>query len=177
MQEDTVTEAIQNFPEKIQVAVFVCATMLRNGFQTEQDRKDGAPDLSKYGEVYDYAYGQGQDYPPTSVIFKKEVQREILYQMCPLEDCTLAAMLLRYCPVRALRGAVFPDGKDPDKVPRVYIKALHDNVLSLEQQDVMIKRWTPSDVFTIDSDHCPMLSNPSHLFGLLVKVAAKFGRH
>ncbi|KNA20584.1 hypothetical protein SOVF_051060 isoform A [Spinacia oleracea] len=124
----SVTEAIQNFPDKIQVAVFVGATMLRNGFQTEQDR---------------------------------------------IDDCTLASMLLRTCPVRALSGAVFPEGKDSDMVPRVYIKTLHDNVLSVAQQDVMIKRWPPSDVYSIDSDHCPMFSNPSHLFGLLLKVAAK----
>lgn len=173
----SVTEAIQNFPDKIQAAVFVGATMLRNGFQTEQDRKDGAPDLSRYGEVYDYTYGEGRDKPPTSVILKKEVQREILYQMSPLEDCTLAAMLLRPCPVRALSGAVFPEGKHSDTVPRVYIKTFHDNVLSLEQQDVMIKRWPPSDVYTIDSDHCPIFSNPSQLFGLLAKVAIVFGPH
>lgn len=90
------------------------------------------------------------------------------------QDCTLASMLLRTCPVRALSGAVFPEGKDSDMVPRVYIKTLHDNVLSVAQQDVMIKRWPPHDVYSIDSDHFPMFSNPSHLFGLLLRVAAKF---
>ncbi|XP_021757968.1 methylesterase 17-like [Chenopodium quinoa] len=171
----SVTDAVQNPPDKIQAAVFVGATMLRNGFQTQQDRIDGAPELSRYGDIYDSEYGQGHDNPPTSVIFKKEFQREILYQISPLEDCTLAAMLLRLCPVRALSGAMFPEGKASDKVPRVYIKTLHDNVLSREQQDVMIKRWPPSNVYEIDSDHCPMFSNPSHLFGLLLKVASNSG--
>ncbi|KAL2897994.1 Methylesterase 17 [Bienertia sinuspersici] len=173
----SLTEAIQKFPEKIQAAVFVGAAMLRNGFQTDQDIKDGAPHLSKYGEVFDYGYGQGHDNPPTSAILKKVVQREILYNKSPLEDCTLAAMLMKPYPKRAIRGAIFPDDKDSDKVPRVYIKTMHDNVFSCQQQDSMINRWPPSDVYTIDSDHCPMFSNPSHLFGLLVKVAAKFGHH
>ncbi|XP_056690470.1 methylesterase 17-like isoform X2 [Spinacia oleracea] len=127
----SVTKAIQNFPDKIQVGVFIGAVMLRNGFQTEQDRKD---------------------------------------------DCTLAKMLQRTIPSGALSGAVFPEGKDSksNNVPRVYIKTMHDNVFSRKQQDVMIKRWPPHDVYSIDSDHFPMFSNPSHLFGLLLRVAAKF---
>ena len=84
-------------------------------------------------------------------------------------------MLLRPCPIRALSGVTYPNNKDIDKVPRVYIKTMHDNSASSEHQDAMIKEWSPSDVYTIDSDHCPMFSNPSHLFGLLVKIASKFG--
>ncbi|XP_021758258.1 methylesterase 17-like isoform X1 [Chenopodium quinoa] len=174
----SVTNAIQNFPEKIQVGVFVGAVMLQNGFQTEQDRNLGSPDLSKIMDVFDYTHGQGSNNSPSSATFKKEVHREILYQMSPLEDCTLAKMLLRPCPIKALiHGAMFPEGEGSDKVPRVYIKTLHDKVYSREQQDVMIKRWPPSNVYEIDSDHCPMFSNPSHLFGLLLKVATNFESH
>ncbi|KAL2897973.1 Methylesterase 17 [Bienertia sinuspersici] len=121
---------------------------------------------STYEEICDYGYGEGRDNPPTSVIVKKEFQREILYQMSPLKDCTLASLLLRPCPIRALGEAMFTNDKDSDTVPRVYIKTLHDNIASLENQDSVIKNWPPSDVYTIDSDHCPMFSNPSQLFGL-----------
>uniref|UniRef100_A0A803MJK3 Uncharacterized protein n=2 Tax=Chenopodium quinoa TaxID=63459 RepID=A0A803MJK3_CHEQI len=76
-------------------------------------------------------------------------------------------MLLRPCPKALIHGAMFPEGKGSDKVPRVYIKTLRDKVYSREQQDLFIKRWPPSDVYEIDSDHCPMFSNPSHLFGLI----------
>ncbi|KNA17905.1 hypothetical protein SOVF_075660 [Spinacia oleracea] len=166
----SVTKAIQNFPDKIQVGVFIGAVMLRNGFQTEQDRKDGTPDLSVNSEVSNNVN------PPPSAIYNKEDQRKISCQMSPLEDCTLAKMLQRTIPSGALSGAVFPEGKDSksNNVPRVYIKTMHDNVFSRKQQDVMIKRWPPHDVYSIDSDHFPMFSNPSHLFGLLLRVAAKF---
>ncbi|XP_021757972.1 methylesterase 17-like [Chenopodium quinoa] len=128
-------------------------------------------------EVFDYTCAQESNNPPSSAAFKNEFHPEILYQMSPLEDCTLAEMLLRPCPTKALSGAMFPDGKDTDKVPRVYIKTLHDKVYSREQQDVMIKRWPPSDIYEIDSDHCPMFSNPSRLFGLVLKVATNFESH
>ena len=36
----SVTEAIHKFPEKIQAAVYVGATMLKLGFQSDQDIKD-----------------------------------------------------------------------------------------------------------------------------------------
>ncbi|CAO2820786.1 unnamed protein product [Amaranthus hypochondriacus] len=170
----SLTKSIHEFPDKIEVAIFIAAAMLRNGYVTPQDLKHGAPNLSQFGEVFDYGYGQGRDNPPTSVLFKKAIQRQVLYQMSPSEDISLASMLLRPCPIRALKGMVFEGGKDVDKVRRVYIKTLHDNVITVEQQDSMIKRWPPLDVYSIDSDHCPMFSNPSQLLGLLVKIAARF---
>ncbi|XP_021837691.1 methylesterase 17-like isoform X4 [Spinacia oleracea] len=75
----SVTKAIQNFPDKIQVGVFIGAVMLRNGFQTEQDRKDGTPDLSVNSEVSNNVN------PPPSAIYNKEDQRKISCQMSPLE--------------------------------------------------------------------------------------------
>ena len=41
--------------------------------------------MSQYGEVYEYGYGQGRENPPTSVLFKKAIQRQLLYQMSPSE--------------------------------------------------------------------------------------------
>ncbi|KAL2925984.1 Methylesterase 17 [Bienertia sinuspersici] len=42
------TDAIYNFPEKVQVAVFVAAKMLRNGSQTEQDINEASGFLLLY---------------------------------------------------------------------------------------------------------------------------------
>lgn len=81
-------------------------------------------------------------------------------------------MLLRAAPIRALKGAQFEEGKDADSVPRVYIKTLHDHLLKLVQQEAMIKRWQPSQVFVLESDHSPFFSTPSLLFSFLAKAAA-----
>ncbi|KVI04806.1 hypothetical protein Ccrd_016874 [Cynara cardunculus var. scolymus] len=160
----------------IDLKVYVAATMLKNGFLTEQDVKDGAPDLSEYGDAYDLEFGLGSTQPPTTGTVKKELQRKLLYHMSPPEDYMLASMLLRPGPIYAIQSAQFPEGnEDVEKVPRVYIKTMYDRVIKPEQQDNMIAKWTPSQVYVLESDHSPNFSSPFALFGLLVKIAASIG--
>ncbi|XP_022764431.1 methylesterase 17-like [Durio zibethinus] len=169
----SVTQATHKFANKIRLAVYVAATMLKLGFLTDQDVKDGVPDLSQFGDVYELGFGLGPEQPPTSAIVKKEFQRKIIYQMSPQEDSTLATMLLRPGPMLALQSAQFTEEPEfADNVPRIYIKTRHDNVVKPDQQDAMIKRWPPSQVHVLDSDHSPFFSAPFLLFGLLVQVAA-----
>ncbi|KAK7353504.1 hypothetical protein VNO80_18953 [Phaseolus coccineus] len=169
-----ITQACHKFSNKIRLAVYVAATMLKLGFLTDQDLKDGVPDLSEYGDVYELGFGLGHDKPPTSALVKKEFQRRILYPLSPQEDSTLAAMLLRPGPVLALTSAQFreDDGEVVEKVPRVYIRTRHDKVVKAGQQEAMIQKWPPSTVYELDTDHSPFFSSPFLLFGLLLKAAA-----
>ncbi|KAK3230323.1 hypothetical protein Dsin_002204 [Dipteronia sinensis] len=176
----SVTQASHMFGrKKIRLAVYVAATMLKLGYLTDQDFKHGVPDLSGFGDdVYELGFGLGSDQPPTSAIVKKEYQRKIIYQMSPQEDSTLAALLLRPGPIQAILTAQFTeaDGSDDndgvERVPRVYIRTVHDHVVKPEQQDAMIKRWPPKNVYVLDSDHSPFFSAPFLLFGLIVKAVA-----
>ncbi|KAF6168695.1 hypothetical protein GIB67_026581 [Kingdonia uniflora] len=169
----SVTHALHKFGKKIHLGIYVAATMLRLGFMTEQDVKDGAPDLSIFGDnLYDFGFGEGYDQLPTSIMVKKEFHREIIYQMCSLEDTILASMLLKPGPIRALQGAQFTEGQGVDELRRIYIRTKNDNVVKPEQQDAMIKRWPPSEVFVLESDHSPFFSSPFLLFGMLVKAIA-----
>eukprot|EP00257_Ricinus_communis_P017316 XP_015575728.1 methylesterase 17 [Ricinus communis] len=170
----SVTQATHKFAKKIRVAVYVAATMLKFGYLTDQDIQDGVPDLSSFGDVYEVGYGLGSEQPPTSAIVKKQFQRLIIYQMSPREDSTLASMLLRPGPILAILSAKFKEEEEEgtDKVKRVYIKTRHDHVIKPEQQDAMIKRWPPSELHILDSDHSPFFSSPFVLFGLLLKAAA-----
>ncbi|KAL9418775.1 hypothetical protein AB3S75_036681 [Citrus x aurantiifolia] len=174
----SITQASHKFGNKIRLAVYLAATMLKLGFCTDEDVKDGIPDLSAFGDdVYQLGFGLGADQPPTSAIVKQELQRKIIYQMSPQEDSTLAAMLLRPGPILALNSARFTgeNHEEADRVPRVYIKTMHDRVVKPEQQDAMIKRWPPSDVYALDSDHSPFFSAPFLLAGFLIKAAASVG--
>ncbi|KAG5052685.1 hypothetical protein GLYMA_02G219700v4 [Glycine max] len=168
----SVTQACHKFAKKIRLAVYVAATMLKLGFLTDEDLKHGVPDLSEFGDVYRLGFGLGQDKPPTSALVKKEFQRKIIYPLSPHEDSTLAAMLLRPGPILALTSAMFVEDGEVEKVPRVYIRTMQDNVLKPEQQEAMIKRWPLLYVYELDSDHSPFFSTPFLLFGLLVKAAA-----
>lgn len=93
------------------------------------------------------------------------------------QDSTLAAMLLRPGPVGAILSAKFSGTSEIEKVPRVYIRTMHDNVVTPAQQEAMIRRWPPSAVYVLESDHSPFFSTPFLLFGLLVKAAASVGCH
>ncbi|XP_066339060.1 methylesterase 17-like [Miscanthus floridulus] len=169
----SVTHAMHLFRDKIKQAIFIAATMLPFGYQTEQDIKDGVPDLSEFGDVYDLKFSLGDDRPPTSVALREEHQRAILYQQCSHEDSTLASILLRPWPA-ALSTARFGhvnDGTESavNAVPRVYIKTANDHMVKPEQQEAMIRRWPPSEVVAIDTDHSPFFSAPERLFELILR--------
>ncbi|CAE5966811.1 unnamed protein product [Arabidopsis arenosa] len=170
----SVTSAIQRFPKKICLAVFIGASMLKYGLQTDEDMKDGVPDLSEHGDVYELGFGIGPENPPTSAIIKPEFRRKLLYHMSPQQECSLAALMMRPAPILALTTAKLDEEKEKgqeEQVPRVYIKTLLDRVMKPEQQDAMIRRWPPSQVYELESDHSPFFSNPFVLFGLLIKAA------
>ncbi|KAK9128184.1 hypothetical protein Syun_016981 [Stephania yunnanensis] len=168
----SVTDATLKFGKKIRLAIYVAATMLRSGFRTPQDASDGVPDLSEFGDVYDLQFALGLDKNPTSSIIKGEFQRKILYQNSPLEDSMLASMLIKPGPLAAILSAQFEEIENIEQVPRVYIKTTNDRVIKPDQQDSMIKRWTPSDVFVLESDHSPYFSAHVELFDMLVKAVA-----
>ncbi|KAF5738400.1 Methyl esterase 17 [Tripterygium wilfordii] len=173
----SVTQVTHKFPKKIRLAVYVAATMIKLGFLTDEDTRDGVPDLSGFGDVFELGFGLGTGQPPTSAIIKKEYQRPICFQMSPHEDCALASMLMRPGPLMALTGAKFKDMEDEgaESVARVYIKTMYDNVVKAEQQDAMIKRWPPAEVFVLETDHSPFFSSPFLLFGFLLKAATSIG--
>uniref|UniRef100_A0A803PVN8 Uncharacterized protein n=1 Tax=Cannabis sativa TaxID=3483 RepID=A0A803PVN8_CANSA len=80
-------------------------------------------------------------------------------------------MVLRPAPLRAFQDATFVEGPCSDSVRRVYIKTLQDRVIKQEQQDAMIRRWPPSQIFLSDTDHSPAFSNPRGLVRLLLQAA------
>jgi len=168
----SVTHAMHLFSNRIKQAIFIAATMLPFGYQTEQDIKDGVPDLSEHGDIFDLTFSLGLDRPPTSVALRPEFQRRILYQQSPQEDCALASIMLRPWPV-ALSAARFgrdsSGGSTIDEVRRVYITTAKDCMVNSEQQEAMIRRWPPSEVLAMDTDHSPFFSAPEQLFQLILK--------
>ena len=85
-------------------------------------------------------------------------------------------MLLKPGPLYAFQSAQFrEENEGAEKVPRVYIKTLYDRVVKPEQQDKMIAKWPPSNVYVIESDHSPNFSNPLIPCGILVKAYVSIG--
>lgn len=81
----SLTHVMHEFPEKIEVAIFIAASMLPFGFLSQEEIKDGVPDLLAFGDVYKFRFSLGEERPPTSVALKTEFHRPILYQLAPLQ--------------------------------------------------------------------------------------------
>ncbi|EXB56015.1 hypothetical protein L484_018804 [Morus notabilis] len=200
----TITDVVHKFAEKIHLAVYVAAVMLKHGYSIskDEDAKDTCLNIAHdvlralavmlvldvmpmpldqknkaehdqqiHGELrsgaddYEYIYGLGPDQPPTGVLVKPELRRK---------DYVLASMLLRPAPARALRDVWFDGGAAVETVPRVFVRTLHDQLMAQEEQDYMIEKWPPSQVFATKSDHSPFLSTPDALFRILIEVATPF---
>jgi hypothetical protein len=115
-------------------------------------------------------FGTGADDPPTTAALRPEFQRERLSQQSPEEESVLASMLMRPWPVTAISTASFEgDDERLNRIKRVFIKTERDHMLNPQQQDSMIKKWPPSEVLEIDTDHSPFFSAPEQLFNLIVK--------
>lgn len=80
-------------------------------------------------------------------------------------------MLLRPATIRAyLRDLA--ESEEADRVPRVFMKTLQDRMFDPSKQDEIIRKWPPSLVFTLDSDHSPFFSAPEALFNYMLEAIA-----
>lgn len=68
-------------------------------------------------------------------------------------------MLMRPWPATAISEASFEgDDERLNRIKRIFIKTERDQMLDPKQQDSMIKKWPPSEVLVIDTDHSPFFS-------------------
>lgn len=66
---------------------------------------------------------------------------------------------MRPWPVTAISTASFEgDDERLNRIKRVFIKTERDHMLDPQQQDSMIKKWPPSEVLVVDTDHSPFFS-------------------
>ncbi|KAG7616261.1 putative pheophorbidase [Arabidopsis thaliana] len=167
----SVTEALCKFTDKISMAIYLAASMVRPG-------SIPSPHLSNIhvGEedIWEYTYGEGTDKPPTGVLMKPEFIRHYYYSQSPLEDVTLSSKLLRPAPMRAFQDLdKLPPNPEAEKVPRVYIKTAKDNLFDSVRQDLLVENWPPSQLYVLeDSDHSAFFSVPTTLFAYLLRAVS-----
>ncbi|XP_038719412.1 methylesterase 18 [Tripterygium wilfordii] len=163
-----VTNAIFTFPEKIHVAIYLAANMMRHVYGKANEEVDAKIKESfNLGNKYEFHFSpESNSIIPTSIRVKEDRRRHFLYNMSPEEDYVLATMLLKWSPVRV---AKISNGEDV--VPRVYIKTLKDHMAEPSLQDLFIAIWPPSQVYEIESDHSAFFSQPDQLSALLIKAA------
>ncbi|KAK4848142.1 hypothetical protein QYF36_009765 [Acer negundo] len=172
-----VSKAMERFPSKISVAVFVTAGMPGpdlniSTLNQESFRRQGSMLDSKY------TYDNGPNNPPTTITLGPLYLASNVYQLSPTQDWALATTLMR--PVRLfseedISRELVLSRENYGYVKRVFIVSEKDMVLEKDLALWMIKRNPPHQVVEIKgSDHMVMMSKPTQLWVHLIEIATKY---
>ncbi|XP_047312781.1 methyl jasmonate esterase 1-like [Impatiens glandulifera] len=179
--------AMEKFPHKISVAIFLAAVMpgpnldypsifyevfmailLIEQFNKAMG-KEGWMDSS-------YKFNNGKENPPTSMLFGPFFMSSQLYNLSPLEDLSLAHLLVRHFPMVGndeSSDTVILTEEKYGSVNRVYVIGEHELVYKQEFVKWMIEKNPVRQIMTISAaDHMIMFSNPLDLCKCLQEIAA-----
>ncbi|KAL3526730.1 hypothetical protein ACH5RR_011386 [Cinchona calisaya] len=173
----TISLAMERFPQKIVVAVFITSF-------TPGPHLPISTLIQEYNKQLDsvmdavYGFSNGEDKPPTSLIFGPKFLSAKLYQLSPHEDLELASFLMR--PIALfddpnLSKEIALSNENYGLVRRVYVVADKDNVLKEDFQRWMIEKNPVDEVKEIhNSDHMVMLSKPRELCSCLEQISQNY---
>ncbi|GMP59494.1 hypothetical protein CsSME_00022761 [Camellia sinensis var. sinensis] len=170
--------AMERFPEKISVGVFITAYMPN----CQHPLATLIQEFFKRSSLHStmdcrFSFDQGPENPPTSVIFGPEYMATNVYQHCQTEDLELAKMLVRP------NGMFFDDVAKESlliearygSVSRVYIVCEEDQLMKPEFQRWIIQNNPPDEVKSItNADHMIILSIPKELCLCLQEISQKY---
>ncbi|KAF3630206.1 putative receptor protein kinase TMK1-like [Capsicum annuum] len=172
-----ISKAMETFPEKISVAVFLSALMPGPSFNPStvctMASSAVVPELDNR-----VTYDNGPENPPTTLILGPKFLATNVYQLSPIEDLALATTLVRplyLYSVEEVTKEIVLSSKWYGSVKRVSIIVTKNNALKEEFLKLMIEKNPPDEVEEIQgSDHMTMISKPQELFTTLLSIANKY---
>ncbi|KAL3529873.1 hypothetical protein ACH5RR_009195 [Cinchona calisaya] len=170
--------AMETYPEKISVAVFVAALMpdtVHSPVYVAEKLNELFPARDTLDSQYSIS-GSPQDPRRILSIGPKYLSTRV-YQQCSTEDIELAKLLIRPSPI--LEGALSKGKKFSAElygsVKRAYIVCGEDKGLPADFQRWLTKNIGVEEVKEIiDADHMPMLSKPQELCEYLLEISDKY---
>ncbi|KAM3269315.1 methyl jasmonate esterase 1 [Capsicum chacoense] len=170
-----ISKAMETFPEKISVAVFVTALMPGLTLDASTIANESSSGLFKLDNRI--TFDNGPTSPPTTFSLGPKYLASYIYPLSPIQDWALATTVVRPLYLYSLDDIskeIVLSSKRYGSVRRAYIVAAEDKALSKEFQQSMIEKNPPDQVEEISgSDHAPMMSKPGQLFTLLMRIANK----
>ncbi|CAL1386292.1 unnamed protein product [Linum trigynum] len=173
----TLCMAMERFPEKVSVAVFVSAGMLGPDLTFEMADKKYA-EFSVMADPMDsqVIYGNGPDKPPTAFLLGPKFMETQFYRFSPRQDLELGITLVRPCPTwdneEARKDTVLTMEKY-GTVPRAYVVC--DKEKDGAFQWWLIENNPPKEHVVIPgSDHMVMFSQPLPLCQYLLELGSKY---
>lgn len=169
--------AMEKFPQKIAVAVFVSAFMPCLGFDMDSVYEKYKRSMEFY---MDCKFVYGENGQIISTLFGPDYMSTRIFQLCPPEDLELALALIRPLPTSTNTGPEKKDSKDFTKenygsVRRFYIKLEDDNLINEPVERFRLENYPPEEVEIIhNADHMAMLSNPHDLSSCFLRISQKY---
>jgi len=162
-----ISQVAERIPHKIERLVFVAAILPKNG-QTPL----GLMQSDKDGELLArIKFSEDQSY----VTVDPETVKSVF-----LNDVLSPESLAIFVPHFAMKQATEPfmfEAELTDEafgsIPKTYVRASLDKVMSPTLQGEMIKSWKIDQVFTLSSGHFPLMSVPQELIEVLHKAAER----
>ncbi|WCJ29051.1 methyl esterase 1 [Euphorbia peplus] len=174
----TISLAMENFPEKITVAVYLTAfmpdTQHRPSFVLDEFVERTPREAWLDTNFFPYSSSLPDQ---IAFLFGPKYLAQNFYQLSPIEDLELGKLLVRPSSLflhDLVRARNFTNERY-GLVRRVYIIIQDDRSITLEFQKWMIENNPVDQVFNIvDADHFPMLARPKELSRHLSKIAIDY---
>ncbi|XP_059314098.1 methyl jasmonate esterase 1-like [Lycium ferocissimum] len=171
-----ISKAMETFPEKILVAVFVTALMPGPNINVTTVYTELLNAVSQLDNRL--IYDNGPTNPPTTLVIGPKYLATNIYQRSPNKDLALATTLVREVPYYSAEDVskeIVLSRKRYGSVRRAFIVATEDKVLKKEFQQLMIEKNPPDEVEVIQgSDTMTMMSKPHELSTTLLSFAKKY---
>ncbi|XP_010547512.1 PREDICTED: methylesterase 10 [Tarenaya hassleriana] len=174
----SISVAMERFPTKISAGVFISAYMPHHESPPAvliQEYFKKLPD--GFAMDCEFAFEDGPDKLPSSVLFGPGFLKEKAYRNCQLEDVELAMALMRPSRLYGTElGAQNLLTKERyGSVKRVYVISEGDDVMPDEFQRSMINNYEPDQVNVMtEAGHMAMVTKPKQLSHLLYEIAVKY---
>lgn len=160
-----VSQVAERIPRKVGRLVYVAGFLPRNG-----DTAMGLMQSDEAGELLPWlTFSEDRSF----VTVGPEAVKTVL-----LNDVTDPERLAKYLPHFTMKQATEPFLSAAELtegafggVPKTYIRASADKVLSPALQGEMLTRWPVEKVYTLDSGHFPLMSTPQSLMHALDETA------
>ncbi|XP_021629337.1 methylesterase 3 [Manihot esculenta] len=171
----SISAAMERFPEKISAAVFATAFMPGPDFSYNSIREEVDRQLDSFMDTQ-FTFANGQNNPPTSMLFGPDILSTRLYQLSPSEDLILATLTMRPFPLHDDGSQNLMLTKDKyGSVTRIYVVCGQDKIINEDVQRWMIQNNPTDEVKIIaDSDHMVMFSKSQELCSCLLEIARKY---
>ncbi|MED6159695.1 hypothetical protein PIB30_044621 [Stylosanthes scabra] len=170
-----ISYAMEHFPNKISVAVFVTAFMpgptLNASIVIQKAFSKLSPNLDNH-----CTYDEGPNKPATTFLFGPRFLASRLYQLSPKQDWNLATTLMR--PLRLfsdITKVLTLSHTKYGSVNRVFVMSEKDLAITPDLQRWMIEHNPPHRTVKIaGSDHMVMMSKPINLCLRLQSIAGSY---